>query len=142
MKFNCCSSFLSVGAVVMAASSRLGVLMKLDKNQRKPRVFKASDLCPYYNRRVNATDNSGCFHIFSPLSKAVNFKAIICKRGRIIRLLVLFFHKKAACQNKHRLAGRDFFVKIYLRFCRRASVFLMGSIIEPTLISWLMAAMK
>ncbi len=38
----------------MAASSRLGVLMKLDKNQRKPRVFKASDLCPYYNRRVMA----------------------------------------------------------------------------------------
>ena len=64
MKFNCCSSFLSVGAVVMAASSRLGVLMKLDKNQRKPRVFKASDLCPYYNRRVNATNNSCCFHEF------------------------------------------------------------------------------
>ena len=41
----------------MAASSRLGVLMKLDKNQRKPRVFKASDLCPYYNRRVHTTDN-------------------------------------------------------------------------------------
>ena len=46
----------------MAASSRLGVLMKLDKNQRKPRVFKASDLCPYYNRRVDPSDNSGCFH--------------------------------------------------------------------------------
>ena len=46
----------------MAASSRLGVLMKLDKNQRKPRVFKASDLCPYYNRRVNAADNAGCSH--------------------------------------------------------------------------------
>ena len=47
----------------MAASSRLGVLMKLDKNQRKPRVFKASDLCPYYNRRVNAADNTCSFHI-------------------------------------------------------------------------------
>ena len=50
----------------MAASSRLGVLMKLDKNQRKPRVFKASDLCPYYNRRVNSSDYSGCFHIQTP----------------------------------------------------------------------------
>jgi len=50
----------------MAASSRLGVLMKLDKNQRKPRVFKASDLCPYYNRRVDAADNSGSFHIVKP----------------------------------------------------------------------------
>ena len=49
----------------MAASSRLGVLMKLDKNQRKPRVFKASDLCPYYNRRVYSSDNSGCFHVGS-----------------------------------------------------------------------------
>ena len=47
----------------MAASSRLGVLMKLDKNQRKPRVFKASDLCPHYNRRVDAAYNAGCFHI-------------------------------------------------------------------------------
>jgi len=47
----------------MAASSRLGVLMKLDKNQRKPRVFKASDLCPYYNRRVNASNDASCFHI-------------------------------------------------------------------------------
>ena len=48
----------------MAASSRLGVLMKLDKNQRKPRVFKASDLCPYYNRRVNASNYSCCFHLY------------------------------------------------------------------------------
>ena len=39
----------------MAATSQVGVLMKLDKNQRKPRAFKASDLCPYYNRRVYAT---------------------------------------------------------------------------------------
>ena len=51
----------------MAASSRLGVLMKLDKNQRKPRVFKASDLCPYYNRRVNSSYDSGCFHIYNLL---------------------------------------------------------------------------
>ena len=48
----------------MAASSLLGVLMKLDKNQRKPRVFKASDLCPYYNRRVYSADNAGCSHIY------------------------------------------------------------------------------
>ena len=48
----------------MAASSRLGVLMKLDKNQRKPRVFKASDLCPYYNRRVYSSYYSCCFHIY------------------------------------------------------------------------------
>lgn len=40
-----------------------GILMKSDKNQRNPRVFKASDLCPYYNRRVNASDNTGSFHI-------------------------------------------------------------------------------
>lgn len=67
MKFDCCSSFHSVIAVVMAATSRIGVLMKLDKNQRKPRVFKASDLCPYYNRIVDPSDNAGCFHnsIFS-----------------------------------------------------------------------------
>lgn len=52
----------------MAASSRLGVLMKLDKNQRKPRVFKASDLCPYYNRRVDASDDTGRFHFFLPNS--------------------------------------------------------------------------
>ena len=50
----------------MAASSRLGVLMKLDKNQRKPRVFKASDLCPYYNRRVDAANDSCCFHLSLP----------------------------------------------------------------------------
>ena len=52
----------------MAASSRLGVLMKLDKNQRKPRVFKASDLCPYYNRRVDPSYDSGSFHGFGVLS--------------------------------------------------------------------------
>ena len=79
MNFNCCSSFLSIGAVVMAASSRLGVLMKLDKNQRKPRVFKASDLCPYYNRRVHSSDNAGSFHISFSFSAAD--KAPLCKGG-------------------------------------------------------------
>lgn len=47
----------------MAASSRLGVLMKLDKNQRKPRIFKASDLCTYNNTIVDAPHDSCCFHI-------------------------------------------------------------------------------
>jgi hypothetical protein len=55
----------------MAASSRLGVLMKLDKNQRKPRVFKASDLCPYYNRRVNTSDNTRRFHRLASLSQVI-----------------------------------------------------------------------
>ena len=69
----------------MAASSRLGVLMKLDKNQRKPRVFKASDLCPYYNRRVNAAHDTGCFHIvktflFVLLSGEICSGSIICQR--------------------------------------------------------------
>lgn len=59
MKFDCCSSFHSVFAVVMAATSQVGVLMKLDKNQRKPRAFKASDLCPYYNRRVRFCEYRG-----------------------------------------------------------------------------------
>ena len=58
----------------MAASSRLGVLMKLDKNQRKPRVFKASDLCPYYNRRVDSSYNSGCFHILNPFLQNIEVK--------------------------------------------------------------------
>ena len=47
----------------MAASSRLGVLMKLDKNQRKPRIFKASDLCTYNNTIVDPAHDSGCLHI-------------------------------------------------------------------------------
>lgn len=46
----------------MAASSRLGVLMKLDKNQRKPRIFKASDLCTYNNTIVNSPYNTRSFH--------------------------------------------------------------------------------
>jgi len=93
----------------MAASSRLGVLMKLDKNQRKPRVFKASDLCPYYNRRVNSSDNAGCFHIsfsFSvgtpllrcprtpedgcPYNNFTNYAVSICKRQEIIPQDLLF----------------------------------------------------
>ena len=66
----------------MAASSRLGVLMKLDKNQRKPRVFKASDLCPYYNRRVHTTNNASSFHIsFSFTDVAAHPKAPLCKGG-------------------------------------------------------------
>ena len=67
----------------MAASSRLGVLMKLDKNQRKPRVFKASDLCPYYNRRVHPTDDTSSFHIYlSPYF--TNYAVSICKLTEII----------------------------------------------------------
>ena len=31
---------------------------------------------------------------------------------------------------------------VYLRLASRASIFLMGSMMEPTLISWLMAATK
>ena len=95
MKFDCCSSFHSVFAVVMAATSQVGVLMKLDKNQRKPRAFKASDLCPYYNRRVNSSHNSGCFHIRSSsiLHNLINTRFyryftmdIICKMEKFIHL--------------------------------------------------------
>lgn len=52
----------------MAASSRLGVLMKLDKNQRKPRIFKASDLCTYNNTIVDSSDYSCCFHYINSLA--------------------------------------------------------------------------
>ena len=65
----------------MAASSRLGVLMKLDKNQRKPRVFKASDLCPYYNRRVHASYNAGCFHISFSFTDVAGPKGPLVQRG-------------------------------------------------------------
>ena len=79
----------------MAASSRLGVLMKLDKNQRKPRVFKASDLCPYYNRRVDPSDNSGCFHDFGILSD-LNMRTAACRavtRG-VRRGVARGFHRR------------------------------------------------
>ena len=69
----------------MAASSRLGVLMKLDKNQRKPRVFKASDLCPYYNRRVHSSDNACCFHGISfsfYISKSLPLEGKVAERQR------------------------------------------------------------
>ena len=77
----------------MAASSRLGVLMKLDKNQRKPRVFKASDLCPYYNRRVDAAYNSGCFHFLdSPFAYIFACEVIVCNiRGIMYLRIALAF---------------------------------------------------
>ena len=82
----------------MAASSRLGVLMKLDKNQRKPRVFKASDLCPYYNRRVDAAYNSGRFHIFQPFLsyREIYSGSIICTQETVMLeiLSLSFLHSK------------------------------------------------
>ena len=104
MKFNCCSSFLSVGAVVMAASSRLGVLMKLDKNQRKPRVFKASDLCPYYNRRVNSSNNSCCFHNIYKISLLYKFVLLVfVKQGDLYLCLLEDFS-----EHFHLFRSRDF----------------------------------
>ena len=76
----------------MAASSRLGVLMKLDKNQRKPRVFKASDLCPYYNRRVNSSYNSCSFHIYSPLINVVA-ELLSAKEGELYLFVFTFKFK-------------------------------------------------
>ena len=38
-------------------------LREIGQNQRKPSVFKASDLCPHYNRRVDSPNDAGCFHI-------------------------------------------------------------------------------
>ena len=38
------------------------------QNQRKPRVFKASNLCPYYNSIVNSPDNTCCFHSIVPFT--------------------------------------------------------------------------
>ena len=74
----------------MAASSRLGVLMKLDKNQRKPRVFKASDLCPYYNRRVHPAYNASCFHIYS-LLVVVEFTLLVSvNRVELYRKIYIF----------------------------------------------------
>ena len=57
------------------------VLMKLNKNQRKPRVFKASDLCPYYNRRVDPSDNSCCFHISFSFTDVATHQRPPCVKG-------------------------------------------------------------
>ena len=48
------------------SSSRSLGLREIGQNQRKPSVFKASDLCPYYNRRVDPSHDSSRFHIVKP----------------------------------------------------------------------------
>lgn len=83
----------------MAASSRLGVLMKLDKNQRKPRIFKASDLCTYNNTIVDAPDNACCFHklLLQCLSFCAGSKAIVCIRRRNMQVRNTTGHANRSC---------------------------------------------
>ncbi len=50
------------------SSSQIGY-REVGQNQRKPCVFKAFDLCPYYNRIVNPSNNSCCSHVQNILSR-------------------------------------------------------------------------
>ena len=45
-------------------------------------------------------------------------------------------------KTRHSFRNASFLWIHYLRDSSRASIFLMGSMMEPTLISWLIAAMK
>ena len=45
------------------------LVWEFGQNQRKPRVFKASNLCPYYNSIVYSSYNSGCFHALYSLCR-------------------------------------------------------------------------
>ena len=98
----------------MAASSRLGVLMKLDKNQRKPRVFKASDLCPYYNRRVDATNDTRCFHLYKPNILSPFIPPSITRGGN-----VSFCHILKIIRHRPFFMGNFFFARLYTPYMKR-----------------------
>lgn len=73
------------------SSSRSLGLREIGQNQRKPSVFKASDLCPYYNRRVDTAYNASGFHIqlllrlwLQPLVSAGFF--YLCRKSRWFHL--------------------------------------------------------
>ena len=68
-------------------------VLKFGQNQRKPGVFKASELLSYYNSIIDSSYNTCCFHRLSPYPYKYDVLNLVLDEIKVLVLVLADFWK-------------------------------------------------